>query len=53
MYISPVLLAHNLFVLFLLLALWAVVILIWVGIIAIGVALLWLLMAMVANAMNP
>jgi hypothetical protein len=39
MYASPMLIAHNVLVLGIMLASWAVVILIWVGIIAIGVGI--------------
>jgi hypothetical protein len=39
MYASPILIAHNVLVLFVMLASWAVVILIWMGIIAISIAI--------------
>ena len=50
MYASPLLLAHNVLVLFVILASWAVVILIWIGIVAIGVFTAVLLLALWVRA---
>jgi hypothetical protein len=50
MFASPLLIAHNVLVLFLILASWAVVILIWAVLIAIGVGILLFLIALWARA---